>query len=145
MQAGVATSAEVVTNEVEGASGVMQRDADDAHGPPSTAAKTPTITLPKQRDAARVSLPPSDSDRPTQFGLIHVSGVQGQLQDEDKLKEVFSAFGTVQAIHMRQERVSKALWALVTFVDVPQAQAAIDAALDLNTEHPGLVSCAASC
>lgn len=143
MQAGVATSAKLATNEVDEAPGVMQRDADDVHGARSTAATTPRLS--KQRDVARVNLSPGDSDRPTQFGLIYVSGVQGQLQDEDKLQEVFSAFGRVQAIHMRQERVSKALWALVAFMDVPQAQAAVDAALDLETEHPGLVSSAAGC
>jgi hypothetical protein len=88
-----------------------------------------------------MGIPPrGDSGVPTQFALVHVSGIPSELGDEEGLKSFFCQFGAVQDAHLGQERVSNALWALVTFMDVPQAQAAVDAASELNTQHPGLVS-----
>ena len=95
-----------------------------------------------QVQAVRSTADPAtgDSDCPTDFGLIYVSGIKGQLQDEDELKGVFGRFGTVQAVHMRQDRRSSDLWALVTFMSVTEAQVAIDAAPDLHDHYSCLVS-----
>lgn len=83
-----------------------------------------------------------DSHLPTAFALVYVVGLRGDLEDADNLAAIFSSFGTVQGTHVKQERRSKKIWALVTFADVPPAQAAIDAAPKLSAQYPGLVSSA---
>lgn len=130
------TSAPLTDAEVVQAGDGTHTRVRDAHGSRGPVEKK--LALPKLRNAV---IPPlGDSDLPTQFGLVHASGIPRELEDQEKLKAFFCQFGAVQAVHLRQERVSSALWALVTFMDVPQAQAAIDAASELNAQHPGLVS-----
>eukprot|EP01046_Picozoa_sp_COSAG06_P066922 COSAG06_NODE_17109_length_960_cov_1.552846_1_plen_285_part_10 len=57
---------------------------------------------------------------------LHVSGAllgEGELDEEAKLAEVFAQFGSVLAVTLRREGAS--CWALLTFGEAGQAQAAV--------------------
>ena len=94
------------------------------------------------RPEAPVIPPPGDSDLPTEFGLVHVSGLRGSLQEERHVKSLFSEFGTVQAVKLKTHLQPRkgASWALVTFMDSAEAQRAVDAALAINAKYPGVVT-----
>ena len=75
---------------------------------------------------------------------VHVGGLDGQLEDEGRLKGLFGEFGTVLAVTLRVRREVKhgkqvVSWALVSFRTVEEADGALDAAADLSRRYPGVV------
>eukprot|EP01046_Picozoa_sp_COSAG06_P033455 COSAG06_NODE_3414_length_5376_cov_4.196513_1_plen_1512_part_10 len=83
----------------------------------------------------------ADVDQDTENAVIHVGGLEGQLESESLLEEVFSRFGTVLAATLRtrretdsQGRKTKVSWALVSFQTEADAQRALAADAELSRE-----------
>lgn len=71
--------------------------------------------------------------------VIHVGNVEGELESEGKLRQVFAQFGGVVAVTLRRRREydettgkTKVSWALVSFEHSSAARAALVGADDLN-------------
>jgi len=80
----------------------------------------------------------------TQTGVtaIHVGGLEGELESESVLTEVFSTYGTVLAATLRVRREIKngkqvVSWALVSFRAVAEAEAAVAAAGEISGRYGG--------
>ena len=72
---------------------------------------------------------------------LHVGGVQGAIEDEAKLMEIFSRFGIVLAVTLRIRREGKKVsWALVSFSSVSEADSCLAGMGELAKRHPGLVA-----
>ena len=69
---------------------------------------------------------------------LHVGGIQGDLEDEAALEDLFSEYGAVDTVTLRIRREgTKVSWALVTFADAAGVAAAVGAARSLKKQ--GLV------
>lgn len=67
---------------------------------------------------------------------IHVGGLQGKLEDEEKLAEMFGRFGTVIAVTLRrrnevQDGQQLVSWSLLTFAEESEARKAVTDAEEL--------------
>ena len=72
---------------------------------------------------------------------LHIGGVQGAIEDEAKLTQLFSKFGIVLAVTLRIRREGKKVsWALVSFSTVSEADSCLAGIGELAKEHPGLVA-----
>ena len=76
---------------------------------------------------------------------IHVGGLEGELEDELLLQQVFGDFGTVVAVTLRYRRAVKdgkqvVSWALVSFSKPTEARKALDGTAALSQQFPGLVT-----
>ena len=72
---------------------------------------------------------------------LHIGGVQGAIEDEAKLVDIFSRFGTVLAVTLRIRREGKKVsWALVSFSSVSEADSCLAGMGELAKQHPGLVA-----
>ena len=72
---------------------------------------------------------------------LHIGGVQGAIEDEAKLTQMFSKFGIVLAVTLRIRREGKKVsWALVSFSTVSEADSCLAGMGELAKEHPGLVA-----
>ena len=76
---------------------------------------------------------------------IHVGGLEGELEDELLLQQVFGDFGTVVAVTLRYRRAVKdgkqvVSWALVSFSKPTGARKALDGTAALSQQFPGLVT-----
>ena len=59
--------------------------------------------------------------------MLHVGGVEGPVEDEAVLEELFRKFGTVAAVTLRRRREGKKVsWALITFAAAESVGKAID-------------------
>ena len=59
--------------------------------------------------------------------MLHVGGVEGPVEDETVLEELFGKFGTVAAVTLRRRREGKKVsWALITFAAAESVGKAID-------------------
>lgn len=75
---------------------------------------------------------------------VHVGGLDGELEDEGRLKALFGEFGTVLAVTLRVRREVKngkqvVSWALVSFRTAEEAEGVLGAAADLSARFPGIV------
>ena len=71
---------------------------------------------------------------------LHVGGIQGSLEDEALLAELFGAFGSILAVTLRIRREGKKVsWALVSFSTVSEADKCLAGTEKLAAKHPGLV------
>ena len=73
---------------------------------------------------------------------VHVGGLEGELEDEAKLAAALGRFGSVVAVTLRTRREVKSgkqvvSWALLTFAEQSEAQAALDGSASLGVD--GLV------
>ena len=72
---------------------------------------------------------------------LHVGGVQGSIEDEGKLTEIFGRFGTVLAVTLRIRRDGKKVsWALVSFSSVSEADSCLAGMAELAKQYPGLAA-----
>ena len=72
---------------------------------------------------------------------LHVGGVQGSIEDEGKLTEIFGRFGTVLAVTLRIRRDGKKVsWALVSFSSVSEADSCLSGMAELAKQYPGLAA-----
>ena len=70
---------------------------------------------------------------------LHVGGIEGELEDETKLTEVFGHFGSVLAVTLRVRREGKKVsWALLTFTEESESAKALQGAAELGVD--GLVA-----
>ena len=59
--------------------------------------------------------------------MLHVGGVEGPVEDEAALEELFRRYGTVSAVTLRRRREGKKVsWALITFAAAESVGKAID-------------------
>jgi hypothetical protein len=96
----------------------------------------------KTKSKSAPAAPPSGSGA---FGLtesdgknhtIHVGEVEGYLEDEGRLKELFGAYGTVDAVTLRIKRKGgKVSWALIHFKSAACVKKAIAAAAKLKKKE----------
>jgi hypothetical protein len=73
-------------------------------------------------------------------GTLHVGGIQGDIEDETKLTELFSQFGAVETVTLRRRRGVKqgkqvVSWALVTFCAAESVARALEAHASLGSSH----------
>eukprot|EP01046_Picozoa_sp_COSAG06_P043089 COSAG06_NODE_5594_length_3374_cov_102.094656_1_plen_527_part_00 len=73
-------------------------------------------------------------------GTLHVGGIQGDIEDETKLTELFSQFGAVETVTLRRRRGIKqgkqvVSWALVTFCESESVARALEAHASLASSH----------
>ena len=73
---------------------------------------------------------------------VHVGGLEGELEDEAKLAAALGGFGSVVAVTLCERRETKngkhvVSWALLTFAEQAEAQAALDGSASLGVD--GLV------
>eukprot|EP01043_Picozoa_sp_COSAG02_P012568 COSAG02_NODE_486_length_21363_cov_22.137509_11_plen_1562_part_00 len=69
---------------------------------------------------------------------LHVGGIEGELEDEEQLRELFSQFGDVDTVTLRRRREGKKVsWALITFASPESVSQAVDAQSKLKND--GLV------
>ena len=72
---------------------------------------------------------------------LHVGAIQGSIEDEVRLSEIFSRFGTVLAVTLRIRREGKKVsWALISFSNVSEADSCLAGIAELSKQHPGLVA-----
>jgi hypothetical protein len=70
---------------------------------------------------------------------LHVGGIQGEIEDEAKLKELFGQFGAIETITLRRRREGKKVsWALVTYCEAHSVARATAVDAELNDSR-GLV------
>jgi hypothetical protein len=70
-----------------------------------------------------------------------VGGLEGALEEEDALAEVFSQFGNVLAVTVRIRREGKKVsWALVSFGSVEAADKCLAGTSALSATYPGIVA-----
>ena len=71
---------------------------------------------------------PSSAAKGGSTKTLHVGGIQGEIEDEAKLQELFTPFGQVETVTLRRRREgTKVSWALVTFVARDGAARALSA------------------
>ena len=68
---------------------------------------------------------------------VHVGGLDGELEDEEKLAEMFGRFGTVLAVTLRtrnevQDGAQVVSWSLLTFAEEGEARKAVAGAEELG-------------
>ena len=71
--------------------------------------------------------PPADPPSST----LHVGGIQGDIEDEAKLEELFAKFGSVEAVTLRRRRGIKngkevVSWALIEYTAADSATQALE-------------------
>lgn len=102
----------------------------------STASTTRTRA---KKKAATSSASPSGGSFTESDGknhTIHVGGIEGYLEDEERLKELFSAYGIVDAVTLRIRRVDgKVSWALIHFKSAACVKRAVAAAAKLKKKE----------
>eukprot|EP01043_Picozoa_sp_COSAG02_P020973 COSAG02_NODE_1052_length_14953_cov_6.064023_2_plen_907_part_00 len=71
--------------------------------------------------------------------ILHVGGIQGDIEDEAKLEELFEQFGAVETVILRRRREGKKVsWALVTYHEAESVAQATAVAAELS-ESSGLI------
>jgi hypothetical protein len=71
---------------------------------------------------------------------LHVGGVEGELEDEERLRAAFSRFGSVLAVTVcRRCEGGKMSWALLTFSEVSESQAALGHSAEGTAGELGLL------
>eukprot|EP01043_Picozoa_sp_COSAG02_P026740 COSAG02_NODE_1549_length_11966_cov_3.777282_5_plen_772_part_00 len=71
-----------------------------------------------------------------EHGTLHVGGIQGEIEDEAKLKELFGQFGAVETVTLRRRREGKKVsWALVTYREADSVARALTAHELLGQSH----------
>ena len=72
---------------------------------------------------------------------VHVGGLEGTLEEEDALAEVFSQFGDLLAVTVRIRREGKKVsWALVSYSSKEGADKCLAGTPALSTKYPGIVA-----
>ena len=72
---------------------------------------------------------------------VHVGGLEGTLEEEDALTEVFSQFGTLLAVTVRIRREGKKVsWALVSYGSAQEADRCLAGTAALTSKYPGIVA-----
>eukprot|EP01043_Picozoa_sp_COSAG02_P070639 COSAG02_NODE_12591_length_1522_cov_0.831342_1_plen_455_part_00 len=77
------------------------------------------------------------------LATLHVGGLEGELEDEDRLQEVFEQFGDVLAVTLRYRREIKdgmavVSWALLSYGTKTAALNAVDGIAELSKQYEGL-------
>ena len=92
--------------------------------------------LEKQRQGTADPEPKAASGHAGIERTLHVGGIQGEIEDEAKLEELFGQFGTVEKVTLRRRREGKKVsWALVTYREATSAARATAAATGLSESH----------
>ena len=69
-------------------------------------------------------------------GTLHVGGIQGEIEDEAKLEELFGQFGAVESVTLRRRREGKKVsWALVSYREAESVARALQAHDALSKSH----------
>jgi hypothetical protein len=108
---------------------------------PAEAIPPPKSQQPKAKQAGAAATPKGADLRALAPTCLHIGGIQGSLEDEALLTDLFSPFGTVVAVTLRIRREGKKVsWALVSYSDVDGADKCLSSIGKLAETHPGLVA-----
>ena len=98
-----------------------------------------------KRNTAQSKEEKAAADSSGGLSTLHIGGLDGELEDEDRLEQLFGQFGEVLAVTLRyrhevKDGVEKVSWALLSFNSSTAARVALDGTAELSKQYEGLVT-----